>query len=85
MHADGKCDVSLTGVAHADELHYVFGAPLSDDLRVRNFVTNWTDDDRRVSCDVITMWTNFAKYGYVSLACKCAHVNGRLEFQRLWI
>ncbi|XP_076441145.1 neuroligin-4, X-linked-like [Babylonia areolata] len=51
------------GAEHADELHYVFGSPLSDDIMWNGFVTTWTDEDKRVSDDVMTLWTNFAKYG----------------------
>ncbi|XP_070194060.1 neuroligin-4, Y-linked-like [Littorina saxatilis] len=51
------------GAEHADELHYVFGSPVNNDFMWNGFVTSWTDDDRRVSDDVMTLWTNFAKYG----------------------
>ncbi|PVD23330.1 hypothetical protein C0Q70_16598 [Pomacea canaliculata] len=45
-----------TGVPHTAEIPFVFGEPFGND-------TNWTDTDRRVSTDVMTMWTNLAKYG----------------------
>lgn len=51
------------GAEHADELHYVFGSPVIDDFMWNGFATSWTDDDKRVSDDVMTLWTNFAKYG----------------------
>ena len=28
-----------------------------------NFVSTWTEDDKRVADDVMTLWSNFAKYG----------------------
>nr|KAG5714040.1 hypothetical protein BaRGS_020368 [Batillaria attramentaria] len=51
------------GAIHADELHYVFGYPLSNRFLFNPFVSNWTDEDRRVSQEVLSLWTNFAKYG----------------------
>ncbi|KAL8583504.1 hypothetical protein ACOMHN_056314 [Nucella lapillus] len=54
---------SVSGAEHADELHYVFGSPISNDHMWDGFVTSWTDDDKRVADDVMTLWTNFAIYG----------------------
>ena len=52
------------GVVHADEVAYVFGMPFTNDPpRTGSIVSNWTHDDRRVSQQMMTLWTNFAKYG----------------------
>ncbi|XP_006811307.1 acetylcholinesterase-like [Saccoglossus kowalevskii] len=47
------------GVPHGGELPYVFGEPMSMGLQRQN----WTNDDRTVSDLMMTMWSNFAKYG----------------------
>ncbi|XP_070581216.1 neuroligin-2-like [Ptychodera flava] len=49
---------SWTGVPHGEDLLYVFGVPYETD-RPRQ----WTDRDRNVSDTVMSLWTNFAKYG----------------------
>lgn len=55
---DNFVSLSSAGVPHTAEIPFVFGEPFGND-------TNWTDTDRRVSTDVMTMWTNLAKYGSV--------------------
>jgi hypothetical protein len=47
--------VSLTGVAHSDDLIYLFPQP--------NIVLN--SEDRAISRTMIELWTNFATYRYV--------------------
>lgn len=51
-------------MTHADELPYIFGNPLSNQTIVDGFVSSWTDDDIRVAQQMMTLWTNMAKYGY---------------------
>jgi len=41
---------------HGDELSYVFGLPFQDP-----YFDNYTDDDRTLSSQMISYWTNFAK------------------------
>jgi hypothetical protein len=48
--------VSLTGVAHSDDLIYLFPQP--------NVVLN--TEDRAISRTVVELWTNFATNRYVS-------------------
>ena len=53
-----------TGVVHTDDVAYVFGMPLTNDpSRTHAMVSSWTDDDKHVSQQLMTLWTNFAKYG----------------------
>ncbi|XP_025109773.1 acetylcholinesterase-like [Pomacea canaliculata] len=47
---------TMSEVPHAAEIPFVFGEPFGGQSK-------WTDADRRVSNDVMTMWTNLAKYG----------------------
>jgi hypothetical protein len=49
---------------HVDEVPYVSGAPVLGVQALPNFVSSWTADDKRVSYDLMTMWTNFAIQGY---------------------
>ncbi|KAK7482264.1 hypothetical protein BaRGS_00026507, partial [Batillaria attramentaria] len=49
------------GVVHTDELPFVFGDPVSNINIFAN--RSWTDEDRLMSQEVMTMWTNFAKHG----------------------
>ncbi|XP_077979545.1 neuroligin-2-like [Glandiceps talaboti] len=49
---------SWTGVVHGEELFYLFGVPYENDRR-----RDWTDLDRSMSDTVMSLWTNFAKYG----------------------
>ncbi|KAK7099063.1 neuroligin-4, X-linked-like [Littorina saxatilis] len=51
------------GTVHADELSYVFGYPLADTQIVHSFVSSWTSDDKRIAQEMMTLWSNFAKYG----------------------
>lgn len=52
------------GVPHASELPLVFGQPFELDLfMAAAFDFKWTTADEIVSKDVMTLWTNFAKYG----------------------
>ena len=55
---------TVIGVTHSDELPYVFGYPISN-LRWANglVVYSWTSDDRLVSQQMMSWWTNFAKFG----------------------
>jgi len=45
-----------TGVLHGDEIFFVFGEP----FKCRD---NFTDNERTLSRQMITYWTNFAKTG----------------------
>ena len=56
----------VSGVAHGDELYYVFGYPLANRTIFPDFpfISSWTDDDIRMSQEIMTLWSNFAKYGY---------------------
>ncbi|GAB6019884.1 hypothetical protein CHUAL_001419 [Chamberlinius hualienensis] len=49
------------GCFHGEELPYVFGAPLVDDLA--HFRSNFTRTERTISEATMRYWTNFAKYG----------------------
>lgn len=51
---------------HADELLYVFGAPLFADYPVDPFPAGgFTRADRQLSDTVVRYWSNFIKTGYV--------------------
>ncbi|PVD23337.1 hypothetical protein C0Q70_16605 [Pomacea canaliculata] len=50
------------GVPHTAELPFVFGSPF-------DLTANWTDTDKKVSSDMMDMWTNFAKFGSHSSTC----------------
>ncbi|KAK7100618.1 neuroligin-4, X-linked-like [Littorina saxatilis] len=54
---------SWQGVVHGDEMPFVFGSPFTSDLLWPQAPRNWTRDDRQEADDVMTLWTNFAKYG----------------------
>ncbi|KAK7482270.1 hypothetical protein BaRGS_00026513 [Batillaria attramentaria] len=54
---------SWAGASHGDDVAYVFGFPVMDERAERNNVTRWTDEDKRMSDNFMTLWTNFAKYG----------------------
>ena len=56
----------VSGVAHGDELYYVFGYPLANRTIFPDFpfISSWTDDDIRMSQEIMTLWSKFAKYGY---------------------
>jgi len=51
---------------HSIELNYVFGAPYSgrmaDEMSV-NKTPEFSSGDKEFSLRIMTMWTNFAKYG----------------------
>ncbi|KAK7483474.1 hypothetical protein BaRGS_00025273 [Batillaria attramentaria] len=52
------------GVPHASELPIVFGQPFElDRFFAHDWNFPWTAADKTVSDEVMTMWTNFAKYG----------------------
>ena len=57
----------LIAVQHGGELPYVFGYPFFDEnlqeLTGIRASYNYTDEDRSFSEKVMTMWSNFAKYG----------------------
>ncbi|KAH3729755.1 hypothetical protein DPMN_055733 [Dreissena polymorpha] len=54
------------GSNHADDIQYVFGYPLYAGPRSTG---NYTEEERRLARGMVTMWTNFAKSGYVFLQC----------------
>ena len=61
----------LSGTVHSDDLQFVFGrAFLWDNPGALNHSgialddTVYTDYDRHYSRFMMTLWTNFAKYGY---------------------
>ncbi len=49
-----------SGVLHGDEIAYVFGEPLRDDLGPEY---NYTAEERQLSRDMMGAWANFAKTG----------------------
>jgi hypothetical protein len=51
---------------HVDEVPYVSGAPVLGVAALPNFVSSWSEDDKRISRDMMTMWSNFAKFGLVT-------------------
>jgi carboxylesterase type B len=52
------CDMPGMGICHCAETDFVFGQPfITPDI--------YTEVDRQFSLDVMNMWTNFAKYGYI--------------------
>ena len=51
---------------HSVELNYVFGSPFNGkyaDEMGSYFGTNFTEEDRKHSREVMVMWTQFAKHG----------------------
>ncbi|KAH9387905.1 hypothetical protein TYRP_009105 [Tyrophagus putrescentiae] len=52
-----KCRNSWMGVCHGDDVLFLFGFP----LRLRGIV--FTEEDYKLSVDMITAWTTFAKTG----------------------
>lgn len=57
--------VDRLGCISGEELAYVFGAPLTAEGQLSHFIANYTSVERELAEAVITMWTNFAKTGYV--------------------
>ncbi len=55
------------GAHHQVELNFIFGSPYSGFNVDQASLQNYTEDDRRVSKLMMTLWTNFAKTGYISL------------------
>ena len=55
--------VPLAGAAHVMEIPYLFGFTHTLNGTVLQFSYTFSYDDYTVSNDVMTMWTNFAKYG----------------------
>ena len=51
------------GVAHAMELHFVFGMPFLVNNPIRFLISNYTEEDKEMSLKVMKMWTDFAKTG----------------------
>ena len=51
------------GAAHVMEIPYLFGFTHTLNGTVLQFSYTFSYDDYTVSNDVMTMWTNFAKYG----------------------
>src|SRR4051812_38117620 len=60
---------SLDSSFHSVELNYVFGAPFSgyfaDEMTINGTIDLFSEEDRRLSIIVMSLWTNFAKTGYV--------------------
>lgn len=50
------------GVSHGDELPYIFGAPWRQ-LQGLNITTGFTEIEHGLSVLLMTLWTNFAKFG----------------------
>ncbi|KAK7100342.1 hypothetical protein V1264_023314 [Littorina saxatilis] len=52
------------GVRHGSEVPFVFGQPFSHDISfLKLYPYHWTVEDLKMSMNMMTMWTNFAKYG----------------------
>ncbi len=62
--------IYIAGVPHNGELPYVFGWPLLQnnfeirlDCGIILDIIQWDEEDIEWSDYIMTMWTNFAKYG----------------------
>jgi carboxylesterase type B len=57
---------TINNCYHSVELNYVFGAPFSgrmaDEMSV-NKTPDFSRNDKIFSLQIMSMWTNFAKYG----------------------
>ncbi|XP_064606295.1 neuroligin-2-like [Liolophura sinensis] len=62
------------GVPHGDDLFYVFGAPL-----VGHKLYNYTDEDKRVSEMIMTIWGNYVKHGVPAQDTRMAGEKGKLK------
>ncbi|XP_054720718.1 acetylcholinesterase-1-like [Uloborus diversus] len=55
------------GVVHTDEIPFVFGRPLDGaDTEEKSFEAHYTSPEKQLSEEMISMWTNFAKFGMPS-------------------
>ena len=55
---------------HQYELHFVFGTPYQGRIYADLTQPEFADVDREIANTVMTLWTNFAKYGYVAFVCR---------------
>lgn len=62
-YASEAASVGELGCPHGDDLAFVFGAPLVPGAELGFFPTNYTKAEASFAETVITLWTNFAKYG----------------------
>ncbi|XP_070196471.1 bile salt-activated lipase-like [Littorina saxatilis] len=63
-HATHTNRPAWAGVTHASELPFVFGQPfVNDQFFAHVFPYSWSPQDKTVSSNMITLWTNFVKYG----------------------
>lgn len=65
---------------HAEELMFVFGMPFIDELADIHG-HNMTDDEKSLSVKIMTMWSNFAKYGYANKTTHDRDIVHRLLLQ----
>ncbi|XP_025110107.1 fatty acyl-CoA hydrolase precursor, medium chain-like [Pomacea canaliculata] len=54
---------SWAGIPHGSDLPFIFGTPLHMEEEQCGFRFNWTSSDVAVSSNVMSLWTNIAKYG----------------------
>ena len=54
----------ISGSYHADEIPYVFGFPLLTNASIfGDELSNFTAEEKQISKDVMTYWSNFARSG----------------------
>lgn len=54
---------SWTGVLHGDEIAFIFGEPFNKSY-------GYSEEEKQLSREMMTYWSNFAKTGYASLPHK---------------
>jgi len=58
----------ITGVMHAMEIPFVFGAPFKKSMAefedlIADLAPQFSESEKGLSLMVMKLWTNFAKYG----------------------
>jgi len=60
---------------HSVELNYVFGAPFSgqfaDEMTLNGSVDQFSEQQRQLCRQIISIWTNFARNGRVTCCLTC--------------
>ncbi len=53
---------AYTGVKHGDDLEFVFGTPLFEDLSEK-----YQDEEVALAEDIVNYWSNFVKTGWIKI------------------